>query len=293
PSEVTVDSECEQRGGEGIGAFFSGGVDSWYTVIRHPEITHLIYVEGFDVPLADMRLRERTRSHIRRVATELGKPLIEVETNLRDLLDRYTLWAQESHGAALACVAIGLAPHFDRVLIPSTYPTTALRPWGSHPDLDVLWSTSGLRLVHDGVEAGRAAKVAALKDHQLALDHLRVCWVNTDSAYNCGRCEKCLRTMTNLYANGLLERCVTLPHRIDPALVAGLPLVEHFQRHSARANLRLLHDRRPRARALERAWRVAIARGILVEQVREARRVASSLTPGPVKASLRRRADAR
>ncbi len=34
--------------GDAVAAFFSGGVDSLSTVLRHPEITHVIHVVGFD-----------------------------------------------------------------------------------------------------------------------------------------------------------------------------------------------------------------------------------------------------
>jgi hypothetical protein len=49
------------------------------------------------------------------------------------------------------------------------------------------------------------------------IKRLRVCATSElTSAYNCGRCEKCLRTMIGLHIAGVLDQCETLPHEIDP-----------------------------------------------------------------------------
>ena len=45
--------------------------------------------------------------------------------------------------------------------------------------------------------------------------HLRVCWQNVGTDLNCGRCEKCVRTMAMLAGAGVLDRCETFPDRVD------------------------------------------------------------------------------
>jgi hypothetical protein len=97
---------------------------------------------------------------------------------------------------------------------------------GTSLALDGHWSTESVRFVHDGAEASRLNKVIwQIAQSPIALEHLRVCYKNEDGAYNCGKCEKCLRTMTNLYIAGVLEKSETLPHHIDPALVAAIPTI--------------------------------------------------------------------
>ena len=64
--------------GTGTAAFFSGGVDSFATVLRHPEITHLVHIEGFDVPLSRTDLATQVRSRLAAAAADLGKELIVV-----------------------------------------------------------------------------------------------------------------------------------------------------------------------------------------------------------------------
>jgi hypothetical protein len=208
-----------------VGAFFSGGVDSFYTIQRHrEEITHLVFVHGFDIRLGQQHFREQVADALRRCAGELGLPLIEVETNLRDFGDAYAHWTEEYHGAALAAVALFLAPRFEKILIPATFAYAFLFPYGSHPGLDPLWSSESLEIVHDGCDATRFEKVEALASWDTALRTLRVCWQTKSGRYNCCQCWKCLWTMAFLRACGALERAATFERPLDlKALGESLP----------------------------------------------------------------------
>jgi len=223
-----IDVEVENRAAaipsteRGVGAFFSGGVDSFYTAIKHrEEITGLIFVHGFDIKLEDGPLRAAVSSELRQAAAELGKPLIEVETNMRAFSDPLVPWGL-FFGSALASVALLLAPRFRRMYVPGDYSLADLHPYGSHPLLDPLWSTEDLEIVHDGIEATRVEKVEAIAEHETALRRLRSCWQHLTPEYNCGRCEKCIRTMVNLHLAGALERATTFPGSISPRRVARI-----------------------------------------------------------------------
>lgn len=89
---------------------------------------------------------------------------------------------------------------FQRTLIASSHSEDDDFPWGSHKDTDRLWSTESSRLVHDGV-IQRSEKIRFIGQTPSALRGLRVCW--QDKAYNCGTCEKCLRTRISLRLLGL------------------------------------------------------------------------------------------
>jgi hypothetical protein len=208
----------------GVASFFSGGVDSSYSALRHlDEITALIFVHWADPRPRRMKQRTRGVERVREAARDLGKPLIEVRTNLRVFADVHVSWEEYFHGAALASVALAvLSPRFSKVYIPSTLSYAKLIPWGSHPLLDPLWSVEETALVHDGCEATRGEKIAYLAERESPLGWLRVCPANTDTAYNCGRCGKCLRTMIGLRLAGALERCPTLPSELDLKEVARL-----------------------------------------------------------------------
>jgi hypothetical protein len=63
-----------------------------------------------------------------------------------------------------------------------------------------MYSTRNMRLVNDG-GIPRLDKLRTIAHDPDALDLLRVCW--HDSGYNCGTCEKCLRTRTGLTLLGV------------------------------------------------------------------------------------------
>jgi hypothetical protein len=215
---VSVDSFTDDaaRDGRGVGCFFSGGVDSFYSALaRADDITHLIFITGFDIELSNDDLAEQALTGARQAAAAMGKRLVEVETNLRTLSNRHVQWGTHYHGAALATVGLLLSEHIHTAIIPASYYVDDLYPWGSHPELDPLWCSSKVRFEHHGTDRTRPQKVQAISEHDAAMDHLRVCWRNPDGAFNCGRCEKCLRTMVNLRIAGVLERCRTLPSTLD------------------------------------------------------------------------------
>jgi hypothetical protein len=205
------------------GLFFSLGVDSFYSLLEnerdHPRdaktITHLITVHCMEVwhEAWDERFPPTFLANSQRVAAAFGKTLTPVTTNLRAMTDDLALWPM-SHGGGLASIALALGTFFGTVHIAATTTYDKLFPWGSHPVLDPLWSTEDVRFVHDGCEMDRIDKTRIVAASPLALETLQVCPGYT-AEYNCGRCAKCLRTMIDLLQAGALDRCQTLPHRVD------------------------------------------------------------------------------
>jgi hypothetical protein len=160
----------------------------------------------------------------------LGKRLIEVETNARELLDPYGNWGTHTHGSALASVAHALSGVVRKAYIPSSFDRGERFAWGSHPLLDPLWSSEALEVVHDDTTVTRFHKTATIAGSNVALAHLRVCWENRDNAYNCGRCEKCVRTMLTLRLAGALDRCPTFDAALDLSVIERLPVTTPARR---------------------------------------------------------------
>ncbi len=119
------------------------------------------------------------------------------------------------HGAALAGVALALGSLIRRVTIASSATYDTIYPWGTHPLLDPLWATETIAVVHDGCEKSAIAKLHDIIGSEFVLQTLRVC-PGYGPEYNCGRCNKCMRTMVDLLLAGCLERAQTFPHEIDP-----------------------------------------------------------------------------
>jgi hypothetical protein len=188
--EVSTYCERASRGA----CFFSGGVDSWYSVLQHrSESPALITVKGFDIPFD---LLDPT-------CAGLGKPFGD------------DFWGKYAHGAFLAAVGLCLQNHFSSFLVASSYPYIQLHPWGTHPLLDPLWSTELSQFCHDGCDANRMEKIQFISHSQLALNHLRVCSCFSPGRYNCGECEKCRRTMLALRLLGALDQTESFDRYLD------------------------------------------------------------------------------
>ena len=225
----------------GVGCFFSGGVDSFYTAIkRRQEITHLIFSPDFGVPAKDPAVRREAIESVRRAASSLGKPLVEVETNaMKFSYEARVGWAYY-HGSALATIGLLLGSVLGKVYVPSTHSYDNLFPWGSHPLLDPLWSTEVVEIVHDGAEATRVEKTALISGNDTAMKNLRVCTNEEQTDINCGRCTKCRRTVINLIAVGAEGRCDTLPSSLSPQEVRGMCFPDESYRSFGRETLEAL-----------------------------------------------------
>jgi GT2 family glycosyltransferase len=212
-----------------VAAFFSGGADSWSTVLDNPDVTDLIFVRGTDIlpRLAHQEgLADEVEARLREVAEELGLRLHVVETNIREMSDPLARW-ESYFSSAMVAIAHFLAPMFERVLMASMTDHETQTPIGSARLVDQLWSSETLEVVDDGGRFSREQRLRRICRHPLVQRTLRVCWHNTGGAYNCGRCHKCVLTMISLEAIGVRRQVGTFPPELDLGL---LPTFEFNQR---------------------------------------------------------------
>lgn len=201
---------------------FSGGVDSFYTLLRSGRrVELLLAVHGYDIKLRDRGRASAFESSLREVAAESGMKAVVVRTNLREHPAFTRAPWERTHGGALAAAGHLLGEAAGRLLVSSSYPYSSQVPWGSHWRTDPLWSSDKVEVVHVGAEHRRSEKLRAIASEPLVRRHLRVCWENLSPAGNCSRCEKCLRTRLMLSDMGELENfpvfegAETLARRID------------------------------------------------------------------------------
>ncbi len=204
--------------GDKTAAFFSGGVDSFYTVLHSQAedpgaIDELIFVRGADILLDNQTAYETAVATARDAAQELGLPLLLASTNLRSTRYRMVHWDQMGSGPLLGAIGLALESRYRRLLISSTWSGEALHPAGSHPETDPLFSTERTSFVHYGDWADRIPKTEYISQYQVALDHLRVCW-ESPRGDNCGHCLKCLRTMVVLEVIDKLRLSRTFPAKV-------------------------------------------------------------------------------
>jgi len=264
PIDVKADELVPDRTMPGVtGAFFSGGVDSFYTYLRHKNderpITHLLLAKGYDIDRRNSRLWDATLRNMAQIAKEEQVTLIHVESNVRSLIDPVLSWTF-GHGGSLAAAAMCLRSGLAQMYIASSADAEHQALRGSHLTIDHLWSTEALSFAHDGSEASRINKIEwQIARSRLALKYLRVCYANEQGTYNCGRCEKCLRTMVGLYAAGVLDRAETFPPDIDRGLLAALSIEGYDDAVFHRENLAALRARELGA-DLQQALESALAR---------------------------------
>jgi hypothetical protein len=220
--------------GTGVGTLFSGGVDSFYTLLTSLKgypgclpVSHLLYMQGLETPLEKSKGLDQSRRRAEEIAAAMGKTLIRGETNLRT---HFSLdYEYVYHGPALLSSALALSAGLKCIVVPSSYAYDQLCPSATHPLLDPLWSTERMEVLHDSCAPRRADKLALVGRDPIAQQYVRVCLRNDGGPYNCGRCRKCVRTMAMLELLGLLKDARTFPE----ALPDDFPtvLIEYGEDH--------------------------------------------------------------
>jgi hypothetical protein len=217
--------------GRGIGCFFTAGVDSFYTLLENlatetgdSRVTHLLFFQGHPGMALENEARYRPRQkHIEDVAREFSLNTVFGSTNAAEIAPGITADWPIRATSNLIGPGLCLAPLLRRLIVSAAATYDAPFPQGNHPLTDPMWSTGEVQVVHQGGEASRSRKIQLrIRDSDSALAHLAVCGDGYSPEYNCGRCEKCVRTMIALRAYGVLDRCQTLPHEISLAHVRNL-----------------------------------------------------------------------
>ncbi len=192
---------------------FSGGVDSCYTVWRHTQnlcgrralpLQTALMIQGSEIPLENTELFERARQRSQNMLSAVGVELVTLATNslhvmpdahrlrwFSSMLTASLLLFQESHTTGL--VPSSLA--YNELVLPH-----ALTP------LNIpLYSTERFAIEYDGAAFMRTKKMGEIVEWPGVLENLRVCNRPNSADVNCGRCEKCVRTILMLRILGIQD----------------------------------------------------------------------------------------
>lgn len=225
------------------GGFLSGGVDSLAMLrlnrMRYPpEHPHAfqacLMVHGFDTghtdPLTEGDVFQRNLEAAASAALDAGVELIPVVTNIRTLDHCVDFWMDKFCAAGLAAVGHAFAARFSAVAIASSYDIPNLVKVCSHPLIDPNYSSADLRIRHDDVRLSRLDKLRVVAGWPAALENMRVCTANDPVLLNCGRCEKCIRTMTMLLALEKLAQSPAFPNQdVSPELLDTITITYPYQ----------------------------------------------------------------
>ncbi len=201
--------------------FFSGGVDSNFTLISHlDEKPALMTIIGADVALTDKRGIESLTDLAANAGKQYELDTIKISSSFRNCLNYRKLnaktaiskngyWGGFQHGMAICGQSFPYAftRQINTVYIASSRwaKDKDYHAWGSAPAIDDNLRFASGRVVHDGYdEYNRQDKVRNICEYVSRTGekiHLHVCW-ETSGGRNCCCCEKCFRTMLAILLEG-------------------------------------------------------------------------------------------
>lgn len=225
PLEVVATNTSASRSPR-IASFYSGGVDSLFNIsetihLNHthktPNVTDLWLVRGMDISLKNEELWNKVKTQLWRpeyLPSELK--IVDVWTNARDLHGKIVGWEQMGFGPILGGISKCFSSEVGQVLIGSYAKYADVGPHSSSPLVDPMWSCDQQTIRHFSCRAGRSEKVLSVCENiPELLNLLRVCWKNEGNSYNCGKCEKCLRTQMQLEIYGYLDKCPNFDEKLS------------------------------------------------------------------------------
>jgi len=237
--EAIAESPGAARRVRGAALWLTAGIDSLYTLHEnrrifppdHPlsfrtaiYVPHLNFPGGEEIARA-LDLARRQIAAVRSVAAQADLDLVVVGSNQRHLEPDVAFPGREALGALLAATAHFLASGVGSGTIAASFNAAELMPYGSHPLLDPLYSSADLPIRHHGWGPTRLEKIRAIADWPL-IRHVFVCFEGplAGPAANCGRCEKCLRTMTGFIAAGARGGLSAFPFDdVTPSMIRAAP----------------------------------------------------------------------
>lgn len=203
-----------------IGSFFSGGVDSTFTLWKNlptnqpiPEyqITHALYVQGMDLIHKWADIYQRRFQHFQASLSDVGVTLLRVETNAnRAIIGRFPQF--HFYSTPLLGAVHALGGLFKRIYVPGTWHHSQFlrQPSAANPLVEGLLSSDNLEVIQHGASHWRVEKLEAIADWAFAQQNLKVCNnIHERKTFNCSRCEKCTRTLIVLYLLGKGEEFET------------------------------------------------------------------------------------
>lgn len=196
-----------------VGTGFSGGVDCLYTILRHGAQCEypLTHIAVFNSGVFEGRQYRNTfQESCQRAscfAQEQGLCTVFVDSNIMEVLPERFLDVYSFRNLAFALALQGL---FSIYLLSSGHDAANfkldLRNTATYDLLTVdCASTESLSFYLSGAETKRWKKIDELTRWEPSWKWMHPCIFKTKENHNCGRCRKCIRDMTTLYALGQLE----------------------------------------------------------------------------------------
>lgn len=226
--KVSGFAQASQDKGQIIGTGYSGGVDSFATIVDHYAketdldykinslfFFHLGQYGDISKPETEKRARKRY-AYCKEAADFMKLPYIYMDTNMFKFYEprwEYYAGVFTRASAILSLQSVCRRYYVSGAVSFTQYaemPASINHDFASYAD-PIIWpllSTEVCDIIIDGCQYRRIDKIGRIMDYEPAQKYLNVC-VNCDDGHtdtkNCGRCGKCLRTLFALDALGMLE----------------------------------------------------------------------------------------
>ncbi len=207
PQEIVAHNVVEDPPAtEGAGVMcLSGGLDSTYVALDARErhgLDGALLVAGADYARSESAGFRDLRQRVERIAAVTGLELSIVETDVRELGFHWGMF----HTLNLAMCLHFVSPAYGFGVIAAGYELAEqfnVHPWGENRAIVEQFGTPAFPISYLGQELGRTARARAIaSDPRGLVEHLSVCWQDTQTGGNCGDCEKCVRSKLNFAAAG-------------------------------------------------------------------------------------------
>lgn len=215
PSIQIPTREYSQPKATANAAFYSGGVDSTHLLLKNyidhgsetaGRITHAIAVYGLDMGKRPESNQEFVFNHFLQTSKpfldSLNIKIVPLITNLRHLDERLRFFPELSAGFDLAACSMVFSSQFRTVQLATAgerLSDTVQVPMSLNPIIPLYLQSAFMQIRSPYVEISRFDRLRLIARNKTAVSALRVCFFSDDQALNCGKCEKCIRTMLALH----------------------------------------------------------------------------------------------
>ena len=202
-----------------VGTGFSGGVDSFYTVLRNHKtntpdcnLTHLTFFNvgacGYGTDFYGKNAREvfnRRYEQFKPVVEKLGLKFIKIDSNVYEFVPMTYNWI---HSYRSMSAVLALQKLFKKYYYSSAGPLSFFsldhHSSGFHDLLNTrAFSTESTDFYSVGLWESRIEKTEYISNYDITYGVLNVCNFHDT---NCRVCDKCIRTMGGLYALKKLDK---------------------------------------------------------------------------------------
>ena len=208
PVNIVEPDRLERRGGV---VTLSGGVDSTFAVLKaklHHGLEHAILVAGADYPSADHPGFRELKARVNRMTDDLGINLHVAETNIREIIKNWDTHHIAILTSILRLAGSGLAWGGYAADV-TEWGELTYAPGSNMNGFAKIAGTSEFHFRYFGSSESRDMKISEIaKIEPNLLKEISVCWIDTSTGGNCGRCSKCVRTRLALFAAGLPQTAI-------------------------------------------------------------------------------------